>query len=711
MLRNLKLKAVYRSDEDNILEDFYLPALSVANSYDRAVGYFSAAMLSYVAQGLSAFVHNDGKMRLIIGGELDPDDERAIQEGYDLRDIAERCGLKILDIIHTVTDPLFFRRVEALSWLVACGRLDIKIALRRRGMYHEKIGIIKDAEGDALVFQGSANETVHALLPDFNFESINVFPCWREELSPHYAPYVRGFERLWENRAPNTSVVDFPDAAKRGLIKIAQSCRIAKPEIEIELAKGSASQIAPAIDDMMPRVPAMLNGREFQMAEHQLKALNAWKANAFRGILAHATGSGKTITAIYGAIRVFEATHSLALGIAVPYVNLADQWVSTLSHFNIAAIRCYGQRDTWQSRLSQLVSLYHAGAARFLCFVVVNRTLGTTGFQDVLREIPGDNLLWVGDECHHHSAPQLTESLPQQARMRLGLSATPEHYVDTEATRRIKDYYGDVVSEFTLAQALEAGVITPYQYHVCVVELSESEADAYRELSEKISKLAVFRNASDVDSAADDQMRALLAKRARILGCAAGKIPALGALLGDRHPQPLTLFYCGDGSTEDDNTGDVERHVEQVSGFLYDRGWKCAHFTSRESREERSRLLDSFRLGLIHALVAIRCLDEGIDVPACRTAYVLASSRNPKQFIQRRGRILRRAEGKSSATIYDMLVNFPEDRFAADKYERQLVEAELRRVAEFARLATNSAEAVRTLMPLLKRYGLAHLLV
>lgn len=215
MLRDLRLKAVYRTDEDNILEDFYIPALSVAVSYQRAVGFFSAAMLSYAAQGLSAFVQNQGKMQLIVGGELDADDEDAMRKGYDARAISERLDLKVLQIVDSIADALCYRRLEALSWLIATGRLDIKIALRRRGMYHEKIGVIRDADGDAIVFQGSANETAFAILPDFNFESINVFPCWREEYSAHFTPYLRGFERLWDNQSPGTQVIDFPEASKR----------------------------------------------------------------------------------------------------------------------------------------------------------------------------------------------------------------------------------------------------------------------------------------------------------------------------------------------------------------------------------------------------------------------------------------------------------------------------------------------------------------
>jgi superfamily II DNA or RNA helicase len=711
MLRDLKLKAVYRTDEDNLLEDFYIPALSVGISYQRAVGYFSAAMLSCAAQGLSAFVANEGKMQLVVGGELDVEDEQAIRLGYDIRQVSDRLGIKIVNMIASISDALCYRRLEALSWLVATGRLNIKVALRKRGMYHEKIGIIRDAEGDAVVFQGSANETLYALLPDFNFESINVFPCWREELSAHFTPYLRGFDRLWSNQTKDTLVLDFPEAATKALIKIAEKCRVPKPVSEIFLARprdiaGEGVEAA----ELAPALPTMLGDNEFAMQPHQLAALNAWKANALQGILAHATGSGKTITALYGAVRLFDATKRLALIVAVPYQTLAEQWVAVMEHFHMSAIRCYGSRNAWYAKLSEQMSLFCAGAMPFLCVVVVNRTLQSDEFQKLLGEVPGDRLMWVGDECHHHATVALASALPRQAQMRLGLSATPEHYINIDATERLKGYYGNVVSEFTLEDALRAGVITPYDYHVSVVSLTESEAQEYLEISEQISVLTARRGDSNVDVMDDEQLKALLMSRARILGSATEKVSALRQLLSSRRPEPLTLFYCGDGSTEDEDSGESIRSIDQVSTLLYEWGWKCAQFTARESRDEREDLLSAFRIGAVDALVAIRCLDEGIDVPGCRTAYILASGRNPKQFIQRRGRILRKAPGKDHATIYDFLVRLPADELQVSPFERKLVAGELARVAEFAKLARNSLDAVRSLMPVLAEYDLAHAL-
>lgn len=713
MLRELNLKAVYRSDCDHILKDFYIPALSVSTSYDRAVGYFSASMLSYAAQGLSAFLKNDGQIRMIIGGELHPEDKLAIEDGYETRQVANRLGAKIVQDIEQVDDALFYHRLEILSWLIASGRLDIKVALKQKGMYHEKIGILTDGAGDKIVFQGSANETTHALLPDFNFESINVFQCWRTEFNDHFMPYLLGFENLWQNKSPNTLVIDFPEAARDKLIRIAKKApKIITPKIEIELwQKHQRPDDKQGEETDAPRIPLTFNDEEFLIRPPQKLALEKWKSNVFNGIMALATGSGKTITAIYGALRIYEETKKLFLAIAVPYQNLADQWVSVLREFGITPIKCYANSIGWISALSDSITLYQTNATRFVCLVVVNKTLQSEQFQQLLKQVPGEHFLWVGDECHHHSSEGLSKALPQQAKLRLGLSATPNNYIDESATARLNRFYGPIVITYTLEQALQDKALTPYRYHVILVDLTEDEAEAYRNLSDQISKLVARKNLRELESSADQQLQFLLFSRARLLASAKNKLAELNRLLAGNKVSGKTLFYCGDGSTEDEDTGDILRQVEAVSSALYNLGWRNSLFTARETRQDRKTILNHFRLGLIDALVAIRCLDEGIDVPACRAAYILASSRNPRQFIQRRGRILRRSPGKEFAEIYDFVVKLPDDFADGSSCERQLIRSELERVAEFANLAVNSEDAVRDLSSLLVKHNLSHLLV
>lgn len=710
MLKDIAWKGVYRSDASNLMEDFYLPALRQSVAYDRAVGFFSATMLSYAAQGVSALVENDGRMRLIFGGELDEADADAIADGYRQRQISERLGKFMVGVIDDLADALAHQRLAALAWLIAQGRLDIKVALKRRGMYHEKIGIFTDAQGDQLVFQGSANETTHALLPDFNFESINVFPSWRTELKEHFQPYIDGFERLWQNQTRETAVLDFPEAARERLIKVMVR-KVQRPnsEIELDLWRKMIAPPTPREDapSAVPRVPKTYKGAEFKLADHQRAALNAWKSREFRGILAMATGSGKTVTAIFGMVRLFEQAKRLFLVVAVPYQALADQWLEELALFGINAIPCYESAANWTERLSREVTLFETRAMPFVACVVVNRTLTSPEFQQRLARVPGDAMALLGDECHHHSASALAAALPQHARIRLGLSATPKHYLDDARTTTLTRYYGDVAYEYTMAQALQAGVLTPYQYHVHYVELTEEETELYIELTDRIARLAAGSEVEDADAAQSDELKMLLFKRARLLGNAKNKLQLFRELIAGKSPSSFHLFYCGDGIDSDAEPG-MNRQVDQVSRVLYDHGWRVAHFTARENATTRRATLDNFRIGLLHGLVAIRCLDEGVDVPDCRHAYILASSRNPKQFIQRRGRILRRAPNKDFAVIHDLLVALPDGSTEGLMYSRKLLVAELKRVAEFGRLSTNREEVYNTLKPLLQKYDLEH---
>lgn len=710
MFRKLGIKAVYRSDSCNILEDFYLPTLAHSTSYDRAVGFFSAASLFSAAQGISALLENDGRMRLVVGGELSLEDMEAIETGYNVKNLGDAFGEKIVKEIDTIVDSLFKKRLEALSLLVASDRLDVKIAYKPVGMYHEKIGIMTDKEDDKLIFQGSANETRFALIPEYNFESINVFSSWRTELEDHFKPYLEGFERLWKGKTKNVHVAPFPEALRDNLIKISKKARPVFVSEEVELAsRETDAEIDAPIDyDHEPTIPTLFKGNPFDLYKHQREALYAWKGNAFRGILELATGAGKTVTAITGAVRTYQATNRMFCIIAVPYQNLADQWIQDLKQFNINAHQCYGGRAQWHQRFSEMVMLFNSGSINFLCAVVVNRTLSTEAFQSLITDVPGESMLFIGDECHHHSSHSTFRHLPKHARLRLGLSATPWHHMNPDANDRLTDYYSNSVYQYTLEQALNDKVLTPYRYHVIPVDFTEIEKDKYLDVSVQIAQLFSQKNKKDKD---EKRLQSLLLHRARIIGSARNKFVALEQLLQKKgSAAPFSLFYCGDGTVEDEVTGEENRQIEQLSELLYENGWRTSRFTSYEPNWTRTQLLNHFRIGAIDSLVAIRCLDEGIDVPACKTAYILASSTNPRQQVQRRGRILRKAHGKKFAEIYDFIVKLPNPSEETSRYERSLLKKELTRVAEFASLAINSGDVIDSLMPILEEYDLSHLL-
>lgn len=723
MLRDLQLKGVYKSDEDNILEDFYFPTLSVAKSYDRAVGFFSASTISSAAQALSVFIQGGGRIRLILGAFADSRDITAVNEGLRIREISALIGAQFLEQLGQADDALFQQRFKALAWLVAKDRLEIKIALRPLGMYHDKVGIITDANGDAVMFSGSANESAHALLPTHNYESINVFPAWRPELSDYFGPHAASFKRLWENKSRGTAVLDMPAAMKEKFLAVAQPMD-SPPEPSQEVAM--VAKIRELLDaneeprQSGPRIPSNINGEPFEIRPHQRDALNAWRSKgAFQGVFDLATGAGKTITAVYAIVQMAKQIPGLTVVIAAPYQSLADQWCDILEIFNIRALQCYVSKANWLEPLNRITHDVLMAASNLEAVVVVNRTLKTAEFQSAIQKIPAKQFLWIGDECHHHGSESFEGFLPQNAQYRIGLSATPEHYLDDERNARLKNYYGEIVYSYSLKQAIEDGVLTPYNYFPKLVELSPAEAADFISVSNEIA-LQAATEGQGKSARPSPGLTALLMRRARIIASAINKIPSLLATLEKRSPESHSLYYCGDGQVdfslqddEDDEPGDTiasGRQVEVISEILDRLGWRISRFTSRESRAEREAILGNFRFGLIDALVAIKCLDEGIDVPACSTAYILASSRDPRQFIQRRGRILRRSPGKSVATIYDYVVVLPEGTSERAEVARKLISSELARVAEFSSLAQNHFAAYEVLRPVLKSYGLEHLI-
>lgn len=717
-LRSVLAKGVYKSDRDNILEDFYFPALSAAVRYDRAVGFFSSSTITYAAQALSAFIANGGQMRLIVGAFSDARDIEAVKRGEDLRQISETLGREFLAAVDRAEGEAFEERFRTLAWLVSEGRLDIRVALRPHGMYHDKIGIISDEDDDAFVFAGSANESAQALLPTHNYESIDVFPTWKPELEPYFSAHRDAFERLWENRSRGTAVIDVPTALEERLLEVAERMKAPPdPARELAIMKRLRSQEEDFDRDTKPagpHLPETIGGHPFGIRKHQRDALNAWREKGeFVGVFDLATGAGKTITACYAIVQLAKSIPGLTVVIAVPYQNLADQWCDILELFGINPIRCYVSKADWEDELLRTVHDIEMAAVSFAAIVVVNRTMKSPQFQNAISRLPESRFLWIGDECHHHSSESYEGFLPKNAKYRIGLSATPHHYLDEERNARLTAYYGDIVFSYSLRQAIEDEVLTPYDYHPHIVELTLEEAEEFALLSNEIARH--FARDKSAGSKPSQSLTALLMRRARVIASAANKLPALEGALAGRRPQNHTLFYCGDGTVETDpkeEEGEIltGRQIEVVGQQLDRLGWRISRFTSREPRREREQILSNFKVGLIDAMVAIKCLDEGIDVPACSTAYILASSRDPRQFIQRRGRILRKSPGKDSATIHDFVVVLPGGYEDVSGHARKLIQSELKRVAEFSALSRNNTEAYDTLRPILTAYDLEHVL-
>lgn len=720
MFRKIPLKTGYNSEVDDIYTDFFVPTLSSSVRYQRAVGYFSLGVLLNTPAALSHIIESEGKIELIFGKLVSSSDFEAIRGGT--MDPWEDAPLPSFeDILKEHKGGLLEYRIRLLAWLFNAGKLEMKVAIRPDGLFHQKIGILSDTSGDVVSFSGSMNETMSALDPRFNSEEITVFKSWEDGQSEYVANHQQSFEKLWSGETGSSTVIaSVPEAIEAGLNFVSEQFR-EKPSTEGEREKvREFIAFRRARAPRSPRVPEKLNGNPFAMRPHQLAAIRAWAENAYNGILELATGSGKTITALYAATRLLEKNRGMALIIAVPYQDLADQWCKELELFNIHALRCYGSRQDWEPEFKAYLGRNRGAQTEFLAIVVVNKTLKTELFQALVGQLDPSRLIFIGDECHHHSSEGFSGKMLPGAKFRIGLSATPFHYLDELRNERLRAIYDKSVFTYGLADAVRENVLTPYEYHVVPVELTLTETTEYLELTDKIARLFAFSKNSKTNQS-NDKLTALLNQRARLVGSAANKLPALTALLdSEGKVDPFSLFYCGDGRTkveddeddwDGDDEGDTIKQRHAVSQVLASRGVRVSPFTSEESPSQRREILKRFKEGETEALVAIRCLDEGIDVPACRTAYLLASSKNPRQFIQRRGRILRKSPGKEYAKIFDFVVLLPEGHVSSTQDASDFLKGELERVADFARNSLYPSSSIQPLMPWLRRYRLEHLAI
>lgn len=707
-LKDLDIKGEYRSDRCDLIQDFYIPCLEKATLYSRAVGFFSSTSMAAVASGLTALIRSGGKMRLIASPCLSKEDVEAIAQG--IRQKEEIITQNLLQELDLEFDQVVRDRLACLAWLLGKGVLEIKLAvskdIRQGGIYHEKLGLFSDNSGNVVAFTGSANESSTALID--NFECIDVFCSWDIGVRERAFTKAENFERLWRNQTSMLDVIEFPEAARRSLLRLRPD---RSPEYEPRMTSPvfahPRQEYKPASIQVkhsgqgIPILPEYITLRDYQE-----RAIANWFANNGRGTLKMATGSGKTITALAIAVELYQKIGLQVLLIVCPYKNLVIQWAKECQKFGLEPILAFESIYNWQDRFSTQIYNVRSGNQKFLTVITTNTTLIGQGLQSQLRYLP-DKTLIVGDEAHNLGAKRLAESLPLNVGLRLGLSATPERYFDEQGTESLFDYFGAVIQpEFTLADAIAAGALVHYLYYPILVELTESEAEKYAELTKKIGK------AIALDGDRDDSqiVAALLMQRSKLLGAAANKLTALRDLMQERLETTHTLIYCGDGSVEDEVTEASTRQLDAVAQLLgRELGFRVNTYTAETSLEERENLQVWFESGELQGLVAIRCLDEGVDIPATQTAIMLASSSNPRQFIQRRGRILRPHPNKKRATLFDTIVLPPDLGRKNMDVERNLLRKELQRFVEFAKLADNCGEARLKLMDLQKRYGLLDL--
>ncbi len=626
---------------------------------------------------MTNFARNSGQARWVTSPILSEADWQALQLGETARHsgLLRRTLERNLDELERALEKETF---SALAWLVADGILDFKLALPRNklehGEFHDKFGIFTDAEGNQVSFNGSYNDSIQGTL---NYESIKVFCSWQPTFADLVQADTERFERLWSNFDPNVQVYDLPEAARERIIRLRKYER-PYPEPDLERLRSLEEIRTPYIvRPAYPHVPPQIALRDYQT-----QAVDAWFAAGCQGIFEMATGTGKTITALAAAVRLFSEQERLVLVISCPFKHLVEQWADEALEFGFRPIRVAESRRKWESEIVRQLQVFRRGRREIVTIITTNASLRGGVLPEILDKFWPESLL-IADEVHNAGAPKMLAALPAQAPWRLGLSATPVRHYDDYGTEAILDYFGDTVFNFGLADAI--GIyLTPYYYYPIPVEMTEDEFTEFCILTRRI-----LRYIRGPDEPLPEPAKRLAIKRARVMNNSVSKLEWLRNNIDAYAKLQHTLFYVG------------YKLFDQVKELLgIEKRLRIHEFTQHQNNRERRQILQRFSEGDLQALVAMKCLDEGVDVPPTRTAYFLASSGNPREFVQRRGRILRLWEDKRHATIYDLISIPPFDFIELGRQShdytavRAAVRREYRRVKEFAELAENHYQAL-----------------
>ncbi|MGA2682028.1 MAG: DEAD/DEAH box helicase family protein [Candidatus Bathyarchaeia archaeon] len=648
---------------------------------------------------MTAFIRNGGTMKLVTGARFQEADIRAIKESLESPE--EILKEEMLKELNTLEDKFIKDHVRALGWMIVNKRLKIKVAIvlsddgyplesrkvEKQGIFHQKVGILEDFEGDMVSFSGSDNESAHGWQK--NIEEFKVFRSWETGESEYFQSDLEKFNRFWDGNAIRTKIIDIPKAIEEKLIQIAPKNF---EELDLEQPEVVQSNVA-----------------EPKLRPYQVKAVGDWINNGYYGIFEMATGTGKTFTALACMDTLMKKENKIVTVISAPYNHLCEQWIAETDKFGIKTVKlvCDSTEPHWKDKLVDNLIDLENGVIENLTIYTTHNTFSSTDFTEIVRENKLDNanlkFFLIVDEVHGIGAPIRRNGLIDEYDFRLGLSATPKRWFDYEGTDRIFDYFKDVVFSFPLKDAIQAGFLTPYVYKPFFAFLTEKEMKSYEEETRKVSR-AYYASRNDVER--DEAYTLLCIKRQRIVRNAENKLIEFQKILDKIGSLQNCLIYSSPQQIKIVQETLNKRNIIQHK-FTQQEGTKPE--SKFEGLSERDFLIKRFSEGFYQALVSMKCLDEGVDVPPARVAIILDNSGNPREYIQRRGRVLRLFPGKSIATIYDIIVE-PRLNNATPielkELEKKIVLKELQRYRDFAESSNNVDECLRTLNEIEAAYGI-----
>lgn len=651
------------------------------------MGFFSSEALSTIAPGLAAFINSSKfSFRLIISPFLRPEDLEAIESGIRT---PENIAKEVIEPMLITDDDLQQHTLKCLSYLIRVKRIEIKIALMKRALFHPKVWIFENT-GDVISVHGSSNITLKGI--KHNFEQITISKSWIDSTQGYIIEKFRNkFDCLWNNQENGCIIVTIPQAVKD---KILRSYPSEHPPSESEYLSLYLRAMETINDiSQVKEIQKEWTNFTFSIPEwirydsgpfkHQGKAVDAWCASDHRGVLEMATGSGKTITAMICAYKAYEKNKPLLIVVAAPYIPLINQWCEEIGQFNVNTTNLTEAINAAERlrMINQIKRRLRTGVSDVEAVVVTHNTLCSEDFYGAISLFDCTRLL-VADEAHNLGRISFISNPPDYYEFRIALSATPVRQYDEEGTKAIFDFFGPVVYRFTLKEAI-GKCLVEYDYHVHPCYLSPTEMDQWYDLTEKIKKSA-WRTE---DGKPDDYLARLYRDRRKLLETIESKVEILASLLDGLNLKNLkyTLIYASDKEPE---------QLEHINGLLKDRDVLFHQLTSEETanRQKTKNIIHSFQQGETQILTAKRVLDEGVNIPQICQAFILASTTVERQWIQRRGRLLRTcsAIAKDHSIIYDFIALPPDIKTGMDPDARSLIRSELSRIHEFASLARNA---------------------
>ena len=695
---SLNIQQEYRSPQNNIVTEFYIPVLEKAVSYKRSVGYFSSTSLVQITKGILGLIKNGGTIDLVASPYLSKEDEEAIRVGYENRTkIIENALNRSLQ--EDIKNPFSQERLNLLACLIEKGILNIKIAFienekeKKIGMYHEKLGLMEDVSGNKIAFSGSMNESWNAMVN--NYETIDVFCSWKSESEKtRVLQKEEAFSKIWGNYDSKLKVMTFPSIEKSILDKYKRHSNINFNLDKEELTKKTEYGFSEPEPLVVCNSEKFINfNGEKKARPHQVKAIENFIQNNYQSLFAMATGTGKTLTSLFALNELAKNVLIKSVLIVVPLKDLVDQWQEDIEPYFNGEIITVRSGLEWKEKLSDITLLKLLDKEKYTSKLIIITTYDSFCLNDekILNSLDIEQNLIIADEVHKFGAASYQRKLPEKIKYRIGLSATPKRPYDEKGTSAIFDYFcpSENFYEFSIKDAINADMLCHYDYHPILVSLTDFEMDDYEIISEKISRLSVIVNNSESTTKEEkESLEQLLKQRHRIIERASNKKEIfLDKMLEEiKKYKDKTIIFAPDG--KDENGNDLlNSYKKELWQKLMSKG-KIISMKEYVQGTEKT-VIDSFTQGGIDIIFAKQRLNEGIDIPAAKRAFFIASSTSEREFIQRRGRVLRKHYSKNKAEIFDFIV-VPPDMHS--KYAHSIIDNEIKRAMDFAATADNYKE-------------------